>query len=211
MGRMKSILSGMRRRVAAVAAKPLSDAGIMRDTVLDREWDAQRQFPEVVDPTGYRAARIWNCKYRTLKPIAAFTGLEELAILSVPDPDLTFLEGLGRLTYLRLLHLPKVTDLAPLAHLQNLRTLLIETLPSWDSGNKRLTVDSLEPLGELRNLENITLIGIRTPDRSLRPLERCGKLRTAWFGHLPEDEIARFRAATGCISASSPPPRLIRV
>lgn len=208
---MKSILSGMRRTVAAMAAKPLPGAGIMRDTILDREWDAQKQFPEVADPAGYRAARIWNCKYRTLKPLAAFTGLEELAIMTIPDPDLTFLQGLGSLTYLRLLHLPKVTDLAPLARLQNLRTLLIETPPSWDSASKRLTVDSFEPLGELRRLENITLIGIRTPEQSLRPLERCGNLRAAWFGHLPKDEIARFHAATGCISASSPPPQLIRV
>ncbi|SFC64569.1 hypothetical protein SAMN05428997_109102 [Bosea sp. CRIB-10] len=208
---MKSILSGMRRTVAAMTSTPLSSAGIGHAPVFDREWDAQRQFPEVADPAGYRAARIWNCKYRTLKPVAAFTGLEELAIMSIPDPDLTFLQGLGSLTYLRLLHLPKVTDLAPLAHLQNLRTLLIETPPSWDSGSKRLTVASFEPLGELRSLENITLIGIRTPEQSLRPLERCSNLRTAWFGHLPKDEIARFHAATGCIGAYSPPPKLIRV
>lgn len=208
---MKSILSGMRRTVAAMTAKSQSSAGKGHDTIFDREWDAQRQFPEVDDPAGYRAARIWNCKYRTLKPITAFTGLEELAIMTIPDPDLTFLENLGGLTYLRLLHLPKVTDLAPLARLRNLRTLLIETPPSWDSGSKRLTVTSFEPLGELRSLENLTLIGIRTPEQSLRPLERCGNLRTAWFGHLPKDEIARFHAATGCISANSPPPKLIRV
>jgi len=48
------------------------------------------------------------------------------------------LSHLSRLRYVRLLHFPHASDLAPLARCRELETVSLESLPGWDSSGKVL-------------------------------------------------------------------------
>lgn len=115
------------------------------------------------------------------------------------------LEHLTQLRYLRIVHLPKVSSLAPLAALSRLRSLSLATLPSWD-GSKKIVVDSLAPLTELPALEHLELFGICAPDNSLAPLERCTHLRSVRVNGYLRKKTARFYSATGLSDDFIPPP-----
>jgi len=103
------------------------------------------KFPEMGDMSAIRTARIWHCGYRSLIPVSGMTNLEELVIGTWPDSSLDALSRLSRLRYLRIVHMPKVTDLAALEHLGNLEVLSLSTLPFWDAARKCTIVDSLAP------------------------------------------------------------------
>lgn len=130
------------------------------------------------DPSRVRTLRCWHCKYRSLAFLESFTSLVGLEIATWPDADLESLSGLSHLEYLRIIHLPKVTSLQPLAALNQLKVLRLETSPGWDSSRKVTVVDSLQPIGRLEGLENLELFGIVPQDRSLASLEACRNLRT---------------------------------
>ena len=168
--------------------------------------EPERDFPEIQTPGSVETLRVWHCKYRTVGPVALFKNLRGLEIASYPDETLEPVEKLTELRYLRILHLPKVTNLGPLGRLGSLVTLRLDTLPSWDASRKRTIVDSLAPLGLLKNLEHIELFGVVPADHSLRPLEGCPALKTARFHLIPKHEITRFYAVSKLSDAHSPPP-----
>ncbi|MDQ2821517.1 MAG: hypothetical protein M3Y65_14190 [Pseudomonadota bacterium] len=82
------------------------------------------------ESAGVRSAIISHCKYRSLEPLVELCNLEELTIATFPDNSLNFLERLPQLRHLAILHMPKVSDLGPLAGLRQLTTLSLSTLPS---------------------------------------------------------------------------------
>jgi hypothetical protein len=106
------------------------------------------------------------------------------------------LAALGDLQYLRILHLPRVTDLGPLERLQRLETLSLEMLPSWDSSGKLTVVDSLDPIGRLVRLKHLALFGVVPKNRSLAAVQRCRSLVSARFSKYPKGEVQRFYAET---------------
>ncbi len=136
--------------------------------------------------------KVWHCKYRSLAPIAELGRLQTLVIATYPDDSLAPLSALKQLRRLEILHLPKIHDLGPLAELEQLESLCLQITPGWDASRKMTVVDSLEPLARLPALEELSLLGVVSTDRSLRALERCPRLRSAWFSHFPKAEIARF-------------------
>lgn len=159
--------------------------------------DSAREFPVPEDVEVVTAARVWHCKYRTLEPLGRFHNLETLVVATWPDSSLEVLGGLHRLSYLSLVHLPKVTDLAPLAALQNLVTLRLHTLPSWDSSGKKTTVRSLEPLALLPSLRHLELFGVVSEDGSLVALEAASGLESVRVHKYAKREVERFYEATG--------------
>jgi hypothetical protein len=158
--------------------------------------DPSRDFPEIQVPAAVETLRVWHCKYRTLADLAKLTNLRGLEVATYPDETLDPVAELTKLRYLRILHLPKVTTVSPLGRLSSLVTLRLDTLPSWDASRKRTVVESLAPIGLLKNLKHIELFGVVPADRSLRPLEECTALETARFHLIPKAEIKRFYAAT---------------
>jgi hypothetical protein len=166
--------------------------------------DPAKQFPELGQPEGVTALRVWFCKYRSLASVADLPNLETLVVAGYPDADLTPVAGLTGLRYLHLLDFPKVRDLSPLAELTNLQTLRLATLPSWDSFGRVLEVASLAPLAGLQQLQHLELFGVRPPDKSLVPLEASPALRTVRISKYPRTEVARYRAATGRSDAFAP-------
>lgn len=173
---------------------------------LDLVRDKAVTVPTVVNPSSVSSLRIWYCEYKTLTPIAMLSQLKTLVIAGFPDANLGFLGELRNLEYLRILHLPRVVDLSPLARLQRLETLCLETLPSWDSSSKTIEVESLAPLIQIQSLKHLSLFGVLPKDRSLADLERCSGLHSARVSKYPRREEARFYAATGLSDAQSPEP-----
>jgi hypothetical protein len=100
---------------------------------LDLVDDKAKTFPSISKPESYTTARIWRCRYASLEPIALFTSLESLKVFVYPDETLEPIAGLRRLEVLEITHLPRVTDIRPLAGLKGLRHLTLATLPSWDA------------------------------------------------------------------------------
>ncbi len=159
---------------------------------LDLIRDKSRAFPPVQNPEGITSLTVWHCKYKTLNPLSALVSLRELTIATFPDESLELLTSLVNLEKLRILHFPMVNSLAPLARLQNLRRISLESLPSWDASSKRLVVDSLEPLSALPQLESIQLLGVVTESRSLAALEGSKSLRFVRFHGYKAAEQSRF-------------------
>ena len=92
---------------------------------VDLKGDKQTAMPSI-DPS-VESLEVWHCRYRTLTPIGALRRLKALIIGSVPDDSLEFLSSLKSLRDLRIMHMPKVRDLGPLAQL---RRCLLYTSPS---------------------------------------------------------------------------------
>lgn len=165
-----------------------------------------RIFPPVANPDAVRSATVWHCKYKSLEPLGDLRNLEELVIATFPDESFELLGGLEKLRYLRILHMPKISDIGPLARLTQLTSLSLSTLPSWDSSRKITAIQSLEPLTVIPELAHLELLGICPPDKSLGPLERCKYLQTAQVSQYPLAEIARFFNETKVINQFNPKP-----
>lgn len=163
-------------------------------------------MPTVADAHAVGSLRLWHCCYRTLDALAAFSHLRILVIATFPDKTLDVVAKLRRLTYLRILHLPHVTDLSPLTALPSLESLALETLPSWDASGKVTVVESLAPIAALPGLRHLQLFGVRPADKSLKPLEQCGSLKTGRFSKFPKREVDRFHEATGVRNDFIPEP-----
>ncbi len=162
---------------------------LMRDSA--KEMPLHEKLDEVT------AICVWHCKYRTLDPLANYRNLETVKIATFPDATLEVFGKLKRLKWLRILHLPKVTSISPLATLDNLETLGLSTLGSWDSSGKVTTVESLAPLAKMKSLRHLELFGVRPLDKSLSDIYRCKGLKTARFSKFPKKEMERFYEETG--------------
>ena len=168
--------------------------------------DTERAFPVRPDAGRVTALRVWHCAYPSLASLPAYSAVETLVVASYPDADLRPVAQLARLQYLEIVHLPNVSDLAPLAELRGLTTVRLATLPSWDAGGKKTVVDSLAPLAALPDLRHLELFGVVSKDGSLRELERSTSLRTVRVSTYDDAEQARFYRATGWSDEFAPGP-----
>lgn len=178
---------------------------IQKNDHLELLRDSSKIFPEVEDVYSIRTARIWHCRYRSLADVGKLQNLEELVIATFSDSVEIFVD-LRKLRYLRILHMPKVTNLEGIRHLNNLEVLSLSTLPSWDSKRKCTVVDSLKPLSTLPKLKHLELFGVRPSDKSLNDLQECALLQTARFSQYPDAEISRFYEATSVSNSYIPAP-----
>jgi hypothetical protein len=105
--------------------------------------------------------------------------------------DVSFLENLTNLRLLALSHCPKVHDLSPIAALKNLEILDLSG-GMWST----FKPDTLEPLGQLRNLRGLSLKAIRVKDQSLAPVARLKQLQELELSNqFPTEEYARLSVA----------------
>jgi len=163
---------------------------------VDLVRDKAKTFPEEAVPVAVTSLKVWHCGYKTIAPLRKFTELRHLVIATYPDDSFEHLACLNELERLEILHFPRVRSLAPLSTLQNLESLQLASLPSWDASSKRLVVDSLEPLAKLSRLRSLHLLGVVPPDKSLSSLEASLSLRFARFHGYSTAEQSRFFEAT---------------
>src|SRR5262249_2343173 len=149
---------------------------------------------------------VWHCKYKSLEALSGFPNLRVLVIGSYPDATLDPIGELFELHYLHILHLPKVCSLAPLARLLELRALVLETLPSWDSAGRVKGVQSLQPIANLPKFQHLALFGVRPTDQSLKPLQASQSLRSVRVSQYSQSEVDRFYAETRLSDAHVPEP-----
>lgn len=168
--------------------------------------DSSKILPKLEFPLEFRTARIWHCGYRSLAPISELSNLEELVIGSLPDPSIEFLCKLSRLRYLRILHMPKISNLEPITQLASIEVLSLSTSTSWDAVGKCTIIDSLLPLIKLPKLKQLELFGVCPADKSLSDLQSCPALESARFSQYPADEIARFYRETEVLDAFASEP-----
>jgi hypothetical protein len=173
--------------VSGVTVHPVADLHLIRD--------AATELPVPKDPLAIASLRIWHCKYRSLRDLALFKNVVDLEVATYPDDTFEPLEGLLRLERLRVLHLPKITDLTPLASLTQLRYLSLATLPSWDSSGKVTEVRGLEPVAALPVLAEVELFGVVPPSRRVDDLLRAPALREARVSRYANGESERMAAA----------------
>lgn len=171
---------------------------------LDLMRREEKTFPPIQHPLAIDRARIWACKYATLEQVATLQNLEVLAILVYPDKTFVPISKLRSLRYLSVIHFPNVTDLSPLAVLENLETLSLSSLPSWDASGKVLKVDSLEPIARLSRLRHLELFGVRPSDKDLSVLLNLPELQSARFSKYPRVETERFYRCSGVSDDSAP-------
>lgn len=176
---------------------------VIRDLMRDKS----KTLPADPDAALVQALRVWHCKYASLTSIGQhYRNLETLVVASYPDRDLEPIGSLSRLKYLSVLHMPGVTDLAPLGRLTNVRTLRLSTLPSWDSSGKVTEVISLRPLALPPNLKHLELFGIRPASKSLHELEEAPALVSVRLSKYPKAEVTRYYDCSGVSDGSAPSP-----
>ena len=163
---------------------------------IDLMRDPGRQLNIPVPPEQVTALRVWHCKYKSLRAIEACVNLRTLVIATLPDDSIDFVAGLKQLECLRILHLPKISEVSPLAGLNALRCLSLTTLPSWDSSRKRTVIDTLEPITALPSLRHLELLRVVSADGSLEPLLQLHHLENARISGYRRDEMMRFYATT---------------
>ena len=169
--------------------------------------DTAKAMPLVSEAENLLSLCVWHCKYQTLQPLSAFRTLRILKIAGFPDDTFEFLRGLDQLEWLSIVHLPKVTNLRPIAALRNLQFLELQTLPSWDASRKRTVVESLAPLTELPTLRHVSLLGVIPKDNSLIALSGCRTLQSGKFHGYPKGEAERFLTESSIEDAHMPEPQ----
>ena len=168
--------------------------------------DEAKTFPTPVDPLRVTTVRVWHCRYRSLRQLESLRNLCGADIASLPDDTLDVFGDASSLTYLSVLHLPKVSDLSPLAKFKALETLRLSTLPSWDSSRKRTRIRSLTPLLELPSLRYVELFSVVPDDGSLHDLAAHSALRSVRLLGYGEGSVRAFRAASGVSDDPAPQP-----
>jgi hypothetical protein len=171
---------------------------------IDFMREVAENFPVVDNPLEVTSLRIWHCKYKSLSALSAYSRLEVLVIGSFPDVSFEVLNFLPCIRSLKIVHLPQIASLSPIASLDDLQSLSLATLPSWDAARRRTMVHSLAPLAGLRHLRHLELFGVCPPDRSLAKLYPCTWLKTARFSQYPKETVAGFYASTGAVNEFNP-------
>ena len=139
--------------------------------------------------------RIFALK-QNLGPLATLTSLRHLELT---DPYL--LDGLERLQQIESLMLyafPRISSLNVVGALTNLKKLMLSTPPGYDASRKCYEVESFEPLGQLANLEALTMRGIVPRTGGLEPIRRLTGLRRVDITHVyvfGVEDYARLAAA----------------
>jgi len=113
--------------------------------------------------------------------------LEDLSLrrTRVDDQAITALEALPNLTRLSLMHVDRVTDIAPVGALRHLRDLNLIQMKG--------PLRTLRPLVNLTELEVLHLGGTEVADRNLSPLFKLAHLKELSVGAYSDQEEAELK------------------
>jgi hypothetical protein len=148
--------------------------------------DKSRVMPQIEKPEEVTSMTIWHCNFESLNQITECLNLEQLSIVSLPENNFDFLSQFSKLKFLSIVHLPDVTSFDSFPVLNQLETVSLETLPSWDSSGRKTIIDSLLPLSELPNLKYLELFGVVPKEVSFESLSIFSGLQSARFSKYPK-------------------------
>jgi hypothetical protein len=114
--------------------------------------------------------------------------------VTIFDYPFESIEPLGVLAGVEVLKMQggKLSTLAGIEALTNLKNLVISTPHSWDGTNRKIELDSFKPLEKLKGLERLILQSVRPKDLDLAPIERMTQLKDLDIGGIPEFTIAHY-------------------
>jgi hypothetical protein len=170
-----------------------ADYALLVAKEVDIRGDSARAFPEIDDPLSITHAGVFGCRYQDWDALSRLTNLVSLNIANFEGEDFEALRPLRKIEQLRVFHLPKVTNIDPLAELVSLRRLIFETIPGWDASGKVTQLDSLEPLRGLP-LEEVQMFGVRPASKAVDDLLAISTLRQARLSKFAAKEIKRIGA-----------------
>ena len=168
--------------------------------------DTSKVMSLIENPDSVTSARIWICKFKSIKPVSECKNLRTLVLNTVLDDDISWLVKLEKLEYLKIQNFPKIKSIEFLSSMETIKTLSLSTSPSWDSSGRTMEVDALTPLQKLTSLQHIELLGVHQKDFSVAALEKCGSLISARFSGYPQEIISRFYEKTGVKKEFAPEP-----
>ncbi|TLP59319.1 hypothetical protein FEE96_17100 [Parasedimentitalea maritima] len=108
-------------------------------------------------------------------------------------PKLETFTGLENAKHLRLLSLvqfPKITDITPICELRDLPALEL-----FGGHSKPQVIHSLDGLGDMPSLQELTLVNLKVIEDGLRPLARSVSLRDLRVSHQFDTEDYAYLAA----------------
>lgn len=134
-----------------------------------------------------------NIKWSAIKSIDSIQGLKDLRYLnfggSSQVESIDCLGDMKDLVWLEIDNLKKITDISPISKLSRLRGLSLEG-SMWTTQ----IVDSLAPIGQLTNLEYLSIANLKAKNKTLMPLFNLMKLKTLhlakWW---PKGEISTLK------------------
>ena len=134
-----------------------------------------------------------NIKWSAIKRINSILKLKDLRYLnfggSSQVESINCLGFMKDLVWLEIDNLKKITDISPLSKLSRLGGLSLEG-SMWTTQ----IVDSLAPIGQLTNLEYLSLANLKAKNKTLMPLLNLKKLKTLhlakWW---PKGEISTLK------------------
>ncbi|MDQ8209781.1 hypothetical protein QEH52_19840 [Coraliomargarita sp. SDUM461003] len=151
----------------------------------------QKQFDLVVSLVNPISFKGYNLRVPNLNALQGLSGIEELSIEW--NTKAGSIAPIGELTSLKVLQIQdftRVHDLTPIQRLSDLITLDISG-GVWNT----FKVETLEPLGDLKNLLYLCLANIRVLDQSLEPVSRLTQLQELSISNqFPTEEYARLTA-----------------
>lgn len=136
----------------------------------------------------------WCLAYLRLPPLADLPQADHLTELYLNQcTKLPGLKGIAeRFPHLRELMIFGCDSLTSLDGLQDLHGL--KSLTIYESFSGKITLDSLQPIAGLAQLERLVFAG-RSRDNSLRPLHDLPKLQEVFLSNVfPWEEFARFES-----------------
>jgi len=132
-----------------------------------------KNFAAVNSRLDVEVLSIFEARVTDITPLATLTRLKHLKIeWATKTEDISPLSQLTSLESLSLCHMTKARDLGPVSALSRLTSF------AFTGGfNAQVTANSLEPLAQLENLEDLELSSLKVLEGGLRPLARCKALK----------------------------------
>lgn len=159
---------------------------------LERVWVSnvkQGEFERIAEVINPASLVVYDMKVQDLTPLAIMSRIERLALTwNTKSIDISSLARLRSLTVLSLMDFPKLSRLDSLARCEKL-----EMLELGGGVWKPMTVITLEPLRSLRALKYLSLTNIKVEDDSLDPLTELTNLQELNLSNqFPTEEYARL-------------------
>ena len=159
---------------------------------LDQVWVSkvkQGEFERIAQYINPASLVVYDMKVQDLSPLELMSRIERLALTwNTKASDISSLAKLRSLTVLSLMDFPKLSRLDSLARCEKL-----EMLELGGGVWKPMRVITLEPLRSLRALKYLSLTNIKVEDDSLHPLSELTNLQDLNLSNqFPTEEYARL-------------------
>ncbi|EJQ36452.1 hypothetical protein IEE_05349 [Bacillus cereus BAG5X1-1] len=149
----------------------------------------QKQFDKIMAHVNPEVLYVYEMRVENLSILQMMSNLRELYLCwNTKNTDLWDFSYNKNLSYLLIEDFSKVEDITPIKDGENLRGFYL-----GGGITKALNVKTLEPIGDLVRLNELTLMNIKVKDRSLEPLMNLKELKKLNLSNqFPMEEYAKL-------------------